>query len=176
MRNCLVRASNTGSDMPPGAKTFAIALILSPGTSVAVASGPPLESLYGAYEVIGRYAGENGETYHGWVRLAVEGEEIEIDRCIDGHPASGIGREVLLGADQLRAIEFRYAQRDVPFVATCTVAGDFDNLPRFSCYVSPADTPAINVPGIETYFPIVWPVATDYFVCHEGSPGPPRYE
>jgi hypothetical protein len=133
--------------------------------ALAVGDGPPLDSLYGAYEVIGRTAGDSGDTYRGWVRLAIEGRGIEVDRCIDGYHTGGSGREVRIGADQLRAIEFRYEQRGAAFVATCTVSGDFDNLPRFSCYVTPADAPAIGVPGIESYFAIVWPVPLDYFAC-----------
>lgn len=167
-RNGSVQVSQPGSAMTRRGKIPAVALatLLESCGVCAAADGPPLDSLYGAYEVLGRGAGENGATYRGWVRLAIEGHEIEIDRCVAGHPSSGRGREVRLGADQLRAIEFRYEQRGVSFVATCTVTGDFDNLPRFSCYVTPADAPAIAVPGIETYFAIVWPVPLDYFACH----------
>lgn len=144
---------------------LAFAMLLGAVDARACGGGPPLDSLYGAYEVIGRSAADGGDTYRGWVRLAIEGHKIEVDRCIDGQHTAGGGREVLLGADQLRAIEFRYDQRGTAFVATCTVAGDFDNLPRFSCYVTPADTPALEVPGIESYFAIVWPVPLDYFTC-----------
>ena len=152
-----------------GRTLLALALTALAASSAADAvtggPGPPLESLYGAYEVIGRGAGDSSELYRGWVRLAIEAQAIEIDRCIDGHHTTGLGREVLVGADELRAIEFRYDQRDVATVASCIVTSDFDNLPRFSCYVTPGNAPAIAVPGIETYFPIVWPVALDYFDC-----------
>lgn len=133
--------------------------------SGAASGGPPLESLYGAYEVIGRGVGDDDGLYRGWVRLAIESGQIEMDRCIDGRHTSGLGREVRRGADALRAIEFRYDQREVASVASCIVTSDFDNLPRFSCYVTAGNAPAIAVPGIETYFPIVWPVALDYFDC-----------
>lgn len=143
-----------------------VLVALPAGSAVGAATdGLPLASLYGAYEVIGRGAGEHGELYRGWVRLAIEGGQIEMDRCIDGRHTTGLGREVLRGADELRAIEFRYDERDVATVASCIVTSDFGNLPRFSCYVTPENAPAIAVPGIETYFPIVWPVALDYFDC-----------
>lgn len=145
---------------------LACAALLGAADACAVpGDGPPLDSLYGAYEVLGRAAGDNGEPYRGWVRLAIDGREIEVDRCIEGVHTSGRGREVLIGADQLRAIEFRYEQPPTAGVATCIVTGDFDNLPRFSCYVTPAEQLAITVPGIESYFPIVWPVPLDYFDC-----------
>jgi len=140
---------------------------LPAGSAVGAATDDlPLESLYGAYEVIGRGAGEHGELYRGWVRLAIETGHIEMDRCIDGRHTTGRGREVLRGADQLRAIEFHYEQRDTAIVASCLVSADLDRLPRFSCYATAVAPPAIAVPGIETYFPIVWPVPLDYFDCH----------
>lgn len=144
-----------------------LALAALPAASAlgATSDGLPLESLYGAYEVIGRSAGEHGELYRGWVRLAIESGQIEMDRCIDGRHTTGQGREVLRGADKLRAIEFRYDQRDAAIVASCIVTSDFDNLPRFSCYATPVDASAIAVPGIEVYFPVVWPVPLDYFDC-----------
>lgn len=161
MRSCSVQDSNIGSAMLRGAETIALALAAS--CAGVAADGPPLESLYGAYEVIGRGAG--GETYRGWVRLAIEAGEIEVDRCIDGRHTSGSGREVWRGPDRMRAIEFRYEQHLTAIVATCTVSGDFDNLPRFSCYTTPQASPAIAVPGIEAAFPIVWPVPRDFFDC-----------
>lgn len=159
--------SSTGSAMSRRVDTTVVALtaLLAVSAAGSAGGGPPLDSLYGAYEVIGRGVGDNDGLYRGWVRLAIESGQIEMDRCIDGRHTSGLGREVRRGADEMRAIEFRYDQGDVATVANCIVTSDFDNLPRFSCYVTPENTPAIAVPGIETYFPVVWPVARDYFAC-----------
>ena len=131
----------------------------------ATATTLPLENLYGAYELIGRGPGPSQAIYHGWVRLAVEGETIEVDRCVEGIHTTGKGRVITLPPNQQAAIEFHFAQRDTPLKAACAVTSDFDNLPRFTCHTTPPGKDNITTPGLETYFAIVWPVALDYFAC-----------
>lgn len=125
----------------------------------------PVEALYGAYEIIGRKSGDaNGESYRGWVRIAVDGNEINIDRCVAGVHSEGLGHVISVTADEIPALRFHFGEQDSE--ATCLYQSDFDNLPRFSCHTYPADNARIAVPGLEAYFPIIWPVPLDFFNCY----------
>ena len=131
----------------------------------ANALAPPIEILYGAYEVIGKAPGAKGDNYRAWVRIAVEEQHLVLDRCFDGKRSEGSGRLINVGADHMHAVQFEFSHQTKDFQATCLYQSDFDNLPRFSCYTYPLSEPNIEVPGLEAYFPIVWPVALDYFDC-----------
>ena len=140
-----------------------VALLLA--VSFPASATPPIESLYGAYEIIGRSPGKAGSTYRGWARLAVEGDAIEIDRCVGGVHTTGSGGLVTSGADNMSAVELTFTHEREPYQATCIHTSDFDNLPRFTCYTYPTRRPNVEVPGLEAYYPIVWPVALDYYDC-----------
>ena len=128
-------------------------------------AAPPIEILYGAYEIVGKSPGAAGDNYRAWVRIAVEGQTLVLDRCFDGKRSEGRGELVTVGADQMPAVRFEFSHHEQAFEATCIYHSDFDNLPRFSCYTYPLSQRDIKVPGLEAYFPIVWPVALDYFDC-----------
>ena len=128
-------------------------------------AAPPIDILYGAYEIIGRSPGPGGEHYRAWTRIAVEGERLVLDRCLNGEHSEGDGKLVSVGPDQLPAVRFEFAHHAEPFEATCLYHNDFDNLPRFSCYTYPQSDRNITVPGLEAYFPIIWPVPLNYFDC-----------
>ena len=130
---------------------------------------PPIDILYGAYQIVGKESGTNGKSYQAWVRIAVEGEALIMDRCYQGKHTQGRGEIVSITADQLPAVRFNFIHKQIPIEATCTYHSDFDNLPRFSCYTYPDDgssgAKSPQVPGLEAYFPIIWPVELDFFDC-----------
>ncbi len=130
---------------------------------------PPIDILYGAYQIVGKEPGTNGKSYQAWVRIAVEGEALIVDRCYQGEHTQGRGEIVSITADQLPAVRFNFVHKQMPIEATCTYHSDFDNLPRFSCYTYPddesSDAKSQKVPGLEAYFPIIWPVELAFFNC-----------
>ena len=138
-------------------------------TPAAAKFAPPIDILYGAYQIIGRQPEPDGESYQAWVRIAVEGNELTLDRCFKGEHSEGRGEITQVTADQLPAVRLHFIHNRTPFEATCTYHGDFDNLPRFSCYTYPKDdenqTIPPKVPGLEAYFPIIWPVDLAFFDC-----------
>ena len=140
-----------------------------PTTTAGATFEPPINILYGAYQIIGRQPGPDGESYQAWVRIAVEGDELLLDRCFQGEHSEGRGEITRVTADQLPAVRLNFVHNHRPFEATCTYHSDFDNLPRFSCYTYPDSdenqTPAPKVPGLEAYFPIIWPVDLAFFDC-----------
>jgi hypothetical protein len=153
----------------PGSSTTRYSLVIAaaltaacPGQGIA---DPPIDHFYGAYEIVGRAPGATAETYRGWARLAIEGEVIEVDRCVDGVHTTGLGHQVIVEADEMTAIEFEYLHDKDPYRARCRHSSDFDDLPRFTCYTYPRRRPDLAVPGLETYFAIVWPVPLDFFNC-----------
>lgn len=128
-------------------------------------AAPPIDILYGAYEILGKKPGAAGENYRAWVRIAVEGDILILDRCFNGERLEGSGRLITVGADQMPAVRFEFPLHAQAFEATCLYHNDFDNLPRFSCYTYPQSQADIEVPGLEAYFPIIWPVPMNYFDC-----------
>jgi hypothetical protein len=166
---------------------FLASALTIPGITFAagVSNTPPIDILYGAYEIVGRESTALGPTYRGWMRIAVEGERLMIDRCINGSHTEGTGFLTTVTADNLSALRFNYFYGEKEQEATCVYINDYDNLPRFSCYTYPPETvnphsgrrpmpdPSLNitdnanreVPGLESAFPIIWPVPVDYFSC-----------
>ncbi len=130
------------------------------------AQSPSIDVLYGAYEIVGRLPGVSSTPYRGWIRLAVEGDRLSVDRCVAGQHTEGEGvlSRTSQGGD-LPVIRIRYVQNNGTLEATCAYQNDFENLPRFSCHTYQTDNPDIEVPGLESAYPIVWPVPVDYFNC-----------
>jgi hypothetical protein len=131
------------------------------------AQTPLIDILYGAYEIVGRLPGDTSPPYRGWIRLAVEGDKLSVDRCIAGRHSEGEGMLTTRspGIEGLPVIKISYAQNGAPLVATCAYQNDFDNLPRLSCHTYLKGDPEIAVPGLESAYPIIWPVPIDYFNC-----------
>ena len=131
----------------------------------SIDQGLPIEALYGAYEILGKTPGENGGNYRAWVRIAVEERTLVLDRCFEGERTEGSGRLITVGADHMPAVRFEFFHGKEMLEATCHYHSDFDNLPRFTCYTYPHGNARIETPGLEAYFPIIWPVPIDYFDC-----------
>ena len=138
----------------------------------ALAEGPPtspsINILYGAYEIVGRLPGNSSEAYRGWMRLAVEGDKLSLDRCIRGQHNEGIGELAPAPPNNengLFAIKMHYMQSGKTLEATCGYLNDFQNLPRFSCHTRFQHETTAEAPGLEAAYPIVWKVPIDYFDC-----------
>lgn len=172
------------SKFTPGQVFFSVIFLLGLLPSQILATptraAPSIEVLYGAYEILGRMPGPNGLTYDGWIRIAFEGDTLSVDRCVAGNHSEAQGHLVSVTKDNIPAVEFRFSVNDQPLQATCAYLNDFNNLPRFSCITYPSDSLSSEslsngnltnenltreVPGLESAFPIIWPVALDYFQC-----------
>lgn len=142
-------------------------LIFLPSQSLAASTkaAPPIDILYGAYEIIGRTPGPSGSTYRGWIRIAVDGDSLSVDRCVAGNHSEAEGYLTEVTEDKIPAVGFRFSVNQQPLKAVCAYLNDFDNLPRFSCFTYPRGNVASRVPGLESAFPITWPVPMSYFEC-----------
>lgn len=160
------KATLSGSGLSMYSLAFCL---LFPNQAVAdkSANAPSIDILYGAYEVVGRLPGDASQPYRGWIRLAVEEKKLSIDRCIGGQHSEGEGvlSSASPGSKDLPAIKMNYTHNGHSLDATCAYQNDFDNLPRFSCHTSFRDNADNDVPGLESAYPIVWPVPLDYFNC-----------
>ena len=148
------------------ARTLGIALLGACATAAQAHDPmPPFNSLYGAYAVVGKSPGADGHVYGGWVRLAVEDDFLSVDRCENGVHTTGTGHQKFMPGGERLSIEFAYTRNGADLSATCLAMADADNLPRFSCYTYPTEAANITVPGVESLYPIVWPVPLDFFDC-----------
>ena len=118
-----------------------------------------------ALMALGKEPGPQGDSYHAWVRIAVEGDKLLLDRCFNGERSEGSGHLTTVTADKLPAVRFKFRHGDKAREATCAYQNDFDNLPRFNCYTYPEGESAIATPGLEAFFPIIWPVSMEFFDC-----------
>lgn len=148
---------------------WVVCCFLNPSQVLAESSMqvPSIDILYGAYEIVGRLPGDASAPYRGWMRLAVEEDKLSVDRCIAGRHSEGEGALTTSspGLEGLPVIKISYAQNDAQLLATCAYQNDFQNLPRFSCHTLSKDNPEIEVPGLESAYPIIWPVPVNYFDC-----------
>ena len=126
----------------------------------------PIEYYLGAYELLGRGAGPAGAAYQGWARIFSDEDELYIFRCIEGRASESKITTHYVTADKIPALRTSFERGGIKFDATCNGASDFDNLPRLMCLTYPQIEADIEKPGLESYVPIVWPVAKDYFNCN----------
>ena len=125
----------------------------------------PTGFIVGAYEIMGRLPTASGRSYSGWVRVIEENDSLQVVRCVDGQYSESEARLSTKTPDKIPALEMNFRMAGALFASTCAIYGDFDNLPRLMCMTTPTNEPNVSVPGIESLFPIVWPVAMNYFDC-----------
>ena len=95
-----------------------------------------------------------------------ESGELVLERCVKGEYSKGKMLRKIVTGDHIPALEIKFTLSGEKFEATCMDKINLNNYPRLTCYTYPALNPTIDVPGLEAYFPIDWPVperlATDH--------------
>jgi hypothetical protein len=106
--------------------------------------------IVGDYVLVGQGI-DSDKAYSGKVSIYFEGEELEVERIINGKTTMGRANiETALNGDAW-VLRIRFIEKEVKYEETCLVGSDLDNYARITCYLYIPGSD-IAKPGLESLF------------------------